>query len=66
MSNPFENLSWTCHICKEKRPDASISVRSTPLIINGMECGSQNVRYCNDKQSCIEESKTFSFIDKNK
>lgn len=62
MSNPFENLTWKCHICGENRPDARISVRSTPLMINGRELGQQNVRYCNDKQSCIEESKTFSFI----
>jgi hypothetical protein len=58
----FDHLSWKCHICGENRPDARISVRSTPLIINDMEVGSQNIRYCNDKQSCIEESKTFSLI----
>lgn len=61
-ASPFENLSWKCHICGDSRPDAKISVRSTPLMINGRECGSQNIRYCNDKQSCIEESKTFSFM----
>jgi hypothetical protein len=62
MNNPFEDLSWTCHVCGDKRPDAQISVRTSPIIVNGRELGSQNVRYCNDKQSCIEKSKTFSFM----
>ena len=62
MSNPFENLSWTCHVCKETRPDDKISVKTSPIVVNGVEIGQQNVRYCNDRQECIEKSKTFSFL----
>ena len=58
----LDNLEWTCHICKEKRTDSRISVRQHPLIIGGREMGSQNVRYCNDKPDCIEQSKTFKFV----
>ena len=55
----FENLTWTCHICKKERPDDKISVRQHPLIINGRQLGEQNVRYCNDNIECIEGSKNF-------
>ncbi len=55
-------LKWKCHICKEKRPDDKISVRSNPLVINGRSMGEQNVRYCNDRPACIEGAKTFSFF----
>ena len=55
----FDNLTWTCHICKKERPDDKISVRQHPLIINGRQLGEQNVRYCNDNIECIEGSKNF-------
>ena len=59
----FKDLTWTCHICKEERPDDKISVRTSPLLTaDGKEIGSQNIRYCNDKIDCIEKSKTFKFI----
>lgn len=61
----FTDMTWTCHICKEERPDSAISVRKTPLKgANGVESRiiSMNVRYCNDNPKCIEESKDFSFI----
>ena len=54
--------NWNCHICKEIRPDSKISVLTKPLIVNGMEIGKQNIRYCNDKNECIKQAKTFSFI----
>ena len=60
--NPFENLSWKCHICDKERPDAKISIRTIPMIINGRKLGSQNIRYCNDDPTCVEKSKTFKFI----
>lgn len=58
----MENLTWTCHICKEERPDANISVFKKPLEINGQVMGEQNIRYCNDKSECLEGCKDFSFI----
>jgi len=59
--------SWTCHVCGEERPDRSISVRvhdnSEKL---GLPSGTfqENIRYCNDKESCIEGSKTHSNFKK--
>ncbi len=56
------NLSWTCHICKENRPDAAISVHKKPLILHGQRFGDQNIRYCNDRPACLEGAKEFSFV----
>ena len=56
-------LTWTCHICKEERPDDKISVYKHPLIILGKEVGEQNVRYCNDKLSCIAAAKLHKFVE---
>jgi len=64
MNNWFdlENITWSCHICKEIRPDEKISVRKTDLSKEAdMPEGSiiENVRYCNDKPECIEKSKGY-------
>lgn len=55
-------LTWKCHICNEERPDDKISVLSKPLLVNGLPCGEQNIRYCNDRPACLEGAKSFSFI----
>lgn len=60
-------LEWTCHICGEKRPDSFISVVSKDLskkyeLAEGTL--KQNVRYCNDNQSCIEDAKEKDFLTK--
>ncbi len=54
-------LTWECHVCGEERPDAQISVLSKPLVIEGRECGTLNIRYCNDKAECIEGVKHKDF-----
>jgi hypothetical protein len=55
--------TWTCHVCGEERPDDKISVyqqiHQTPTGIKV----TQNVRYCNDNESCVEGAKTHSFLD---
>jgi len=53
---------WSCHICKEVRPDDKISVVTKPLVINGKTVGEQNFRYCNDKPECIEKAQGFDFF----
>ena len=58
----LSTLSWPCHICKERRPDDKISVFKTDTSEEyGVPKGtmSQNVRYCNDKEDCIEKAKTY-------
>ena len=57
-----KDLTWTCHICKEERPDHLISVLTKPLIIGGRDCGGQNVRYCNDNDKCRKGAEEFDFI----
>ena len=60
--------TWGCHICGEERPDDKISVEIKPLIINGQVVpgGEQNIRYCNDRHTCIEGAKEFSFFKGSK
>lgn len=58
----MNNLTWTCHICHEERPDAFISVFKKPLIINGVEMGSQNIRYCSDRIECWLGAQSFNFV----
>ena len=55
-------ITWKCDICGFNRPDAKISVFKRPLIVNGNRLGDQNIKYCNDKPGCTEESKTFSLV----
>ena len=53
---------WSCHICREIRPDNLIGVLQKPFVVNGMVIGTQNVRYCLDKPACFECAKNFSFV----
>lgn len=56
---------FRCHICGESRPDAMISVHVTDLSPEfNMTKGTfkQNVRYCNDRPSCVTEAKTFRLV----
>lgn len=60
---PFPN-TWTCHVCGDERPDEKISVQKNDRSAEyGLPAGSmvENVRYCNDRASCREGAKTFSF-----
>jgi len=62
MVNMLKDLTWTCQICGQERPDAQISVLSKPLIINGQVCGQQNIRYCNDNPDCIAKAQDYDFM----
>ena len=55
------DLTWTCHICGEERPDHLISVLTKPWTLNGRYVGDQNIRYCNDNVKCQEGVVTFNF-----
>lgn len=55
----WPDLSWTCHVCGNDRPDAQISVFSKTADDKGMYLDvvvdaqmTVNVRYCNDKDEC--------------
>lgn len=64
MVNPFEKLTWSCHVCNDERPDERISVRKKPVVIKGrtIEGVTQNIRYCNDRPACVEASLTFEHV----
>lgn len=48
----LENDRWICHVCKSVREDSEISVHT--FEIRDFECGTRNVRYCNDRPSCYD------------
>lgn len=56
-----EQLTWTCHVCGDERPDDKISVHSRPVMRGTIEF-QENVRYCNDRPACAESAKTFSHL----
>ena len=57
MQEIFRELSFTCMVCGDRRPDDKISVYKTDQSkAFGLPEGSvqQNVRYCNDRKPCID------------
>ncbi len=51
----MNDLTWTCHVCRDRRPDAAISVHKIDLSAEaGLPAGAftVNVRYCNDRPAC--------------
>jgi hypothetical protein len=54
-------LSWTCHVCKKRRPDAKISVCKVPFE-TAFCAGVQNVRYCNDRAACRRGTQDVHFF----
>ena len=54
-------LTWTCHVCHDERPDARISVLSTIRSIGGVPV-TMNVRHCNDRPACIAGAKDVDFL----
>lgn len=61
----WAGLTWTCHICNEERPDAKISVfkHKHPGSLDGNTIEfTENVRYCNDRDRCLEGAKQFCFM----
>lgn len=57
----MDNLTWTCHVCGEERPDRYISVWTHLRTIGVVEFR-ENVRYCNDRASCIEGAQHKHFV----
>lgn len=57
----MDNLTWTCHVCGEERPDDKISVHSKWASVAGIEV-KQNVRYCNDRPECAEGAKNVDWL----
>lgn len=54
-------MTWTCMVCGDERPDALISVEHRPIPgLESMFPGTRaNVRYCNDRETCINGAKEW-------
>ncbi len=64
-SESIGELTWSCHICGEERPDARISVVKTDTSDQyGLPLGTveQNVRYCNDNPDCRQKAQHKQLI----
>ena len=46
--------TWKCDLCGEERPDRFITVLTYPL--KNLLGGRRNLKYCNDKNECIEKA----------
>ena len=53
--------TWPCHICGDERPDDKISVRKRTKSIGPVEF-QENVRYCNDRDSCIAGAEDYHHV----
>lgn len=53
-----------CVTCGEIRPDEKIGVHSTQRDFGHAVIAQQNVRHCNDKQSCIDAAQGVDFTGK--
>ena len=58
----MDDLTWTCHVCGEERPDAAISVYRRTEVAKGGLTITQNVRYCNDRSDCAVGAPAVSFL----
>lgn len=61
----MDNLTWTCHVCKDERPDQAISVHKRDISARyNLPQGTmtENVRYCNDRAACRENVFSTSLI----
>jgi len=48
-------------VCGEERPDNKIDVYSRTATADGIEI-KQNVRHCNDRQSCIDGASKVNWL----
>jgi len=61
----LNNLKWSCMVCNETRPDIFISVYTEDVSTqHNLPAGTMkmNVRYCNDKESCIAGAKVHPVL----
>ncbi len=53
--------TWRCHICGDERPEGLVAVRVKSTLLGG-HLASEHIRFCIDRLSCVEGSKTFTFF----
>lgn len=52
MGTFIDDLTWTCHVCGDERPDRFISVHKSLYRMNGIPV-QENIRFCNDRPACL-------------
>lgn len=57
----FSDLTWTCHVCEDERPDENIAVYSRKVTRNGVTF-QENIRYCSDRPECAKGARTKTFL----
>lgn len=60
----LKDITWTCHICGDERPDSKISVHSRTTVHGNVPI-TENIRYCNDRLSCYEGALKKHFVGDN-
>jgi hypothetical protein len=56
-------LTWTCMVCGDTRPDRQIQVyQASSLLKSGVEI-TTNVRYCSDRPSCFAGALRHPLLD---
>lgn len=54
--------TWTCHVCRQERPDRFISVWKSERDLGDGVAVTENVRYCNDRPACREGATQVTFL----
>ena len=60
-----DDLWWSCHVCKQMRPDSKISVHRRART-RGRVVIHENVRYCNDNPECQKGAMDVHFLSKDR
>lgn len=61
----MEDMTWKCHVCGERRPDAAISVHTVDQSAkHDLPAGTitVNVRHCNDREACVTGAPTCPLV----
>lgn len=66
----LDDITWTCLVCGDDRPDRLISVHTTEIAypIPGRPDYSitQNVRFCNDRPACVAGAPAVTFFPESR
>jgi len=55
-----DELTWTCHVCGDERPDELIAVHKTRWLRADRIVVQTNVRYCADRPACLAGAPTVA------
>lgn len=62
----WENLVWSCHFCKESRPDAQVGVAARTRTLPGTEVVVRETRrYCKDRAVCRQAAGAWAVAPAN-